>query len=322
MLQDRKKQHLDIVLSGKAHLGLRDPGFDDMRFEHVALPELSMEAIALGTRFLGKPIKLPFLVSSMTGGPAQAQTINHNLAIASETLGIPFAVGSQRVALEGGASFGIDRTIRQLAPTVPILANFGAVQLVTGFGAAQALRAVEMIEADGLILHLNPLQEAVQMEGDRNWSGVAGAIEALCRVLPVPVIAKEVGYGISPAVARRLVDAGVAVIDVAGAGGTSWSAVEAERSGSTRQAAVAAAFADWGQSTALGLRRLHAAHPDLPLIASGGIRSGVDAAKAIRLGAGLVGQAAAVLDAAMRICCFCTASRDLDALRSARLEEA
>jgi isopentenyl-diphosphate delta-isomerase len=338
MLLERKKQHLDIVLSGRAHGVSRASGFDVIRFEHVALPELDLDRLDLTTEILGKSINMPFMVSSMTGGPELAVTINHNLAIACEELQIPLAVGSQRVAIEGDDLGGLGKELRQLAPRIPILANIGAAQLNTGFGLAEAQRAVDMLGADALIIHLNPLQEAVQPEGDRNWSGLSAKIGALCRSLSVPIAVKEVGYGISPTVARQLLSVGVAVIDVAGAGGTSWTAIEAERAATTAQAAIANAFADWGQPTAQLVQAVRTACPDAFIIASGGISNGVDAAKAIRLGANIVAQAAPVLKAALvspeavvehfavmteqlRIACFCTGSANLAELRHARLEQ-
>jgi len=332
---NRKNEHLDIVLSGQAKSSART-GFDAFTFEHVALPEIDMDTIDLATKFLGKAIKAPLLVSSMTGGPARAAAINLHLATACEQLGIPLAVGSQRVAIENEGDAGLGQDLRRHAQTIPLLANFGAAQLNRGFGADQARRAVEMIEADALIIHLNPLQEAVQPEGDRDWRGLLAAIGTLARQLPVPLVVKEVGSGISGRQARRLVDAGVAVIDVAGAGGTSWAAVEAGRARSARQAAIARAFVGWGMPTAAAIAEVRRACPHTVIIGSGGIRDGVDAAKAIRLGADLVGQAAGVLDAAtesaeaviehfetvigqLRVACFCTGSIDLAALRHAPL---
>ncbi len=336
MLSDRKNQHLDIVLDGRGR-GAGRTGFDDVIFDHVALPELHMDEIDLSMTFLGQRIAGPLLVSSMTGGPARAEGINRNLATACSRLGLPLAVGSQRVAIEAGEAGGLGAELRALAPGVPLLANFGAAQLNTGFGADEARRAVEMIGADALIIHLNPLQEAVQPEGDRDWRGLLARIEALASSLPVPVVAKEVGSGISASVARRLWDAGVRIIDVAGAGGTSWAAVEAERARTPRQAAVARAFADWGLPTARAIAEARAACPEAVLIGSGGIRDGLDAAKAIRLGADLVGQASGLLDAAtqsaeavaehfetvlaqLRVACFCTGSANLEQLRRAPLQ--
>lgn len=336
MLKDRKSQHLDIVLAGEAQAMAGATGFDNIRFEHNALPELHLDEIRLDTQFLGKRINAPLLVSSMTGGPERASAINRNLAIACEQLGIALAVGSQRIAIEGQGSSGLGSELRRLAPSVPLLANFGAAQLNRGFGIEEARRAVEMIEADALIIHLNPLQEAVQSEGDRDWRGLLGKIGALAQALDVPLVVKEVGAGLSATVARRLCDAGVSLIDVAGAGGTSWAAVEAARAATPRQAAVARAFADWGIPTASAIVGVRSACPEATVIGSGGIRNGIDVAKAIRLGADVVGQAAGVLEAAvdspdavvahfstvidqLRIACFCTGSADLAALRRAPL---
>ena len=333
MLSDRKNQHLDIVLSGRAR-GVAATGFDEIAFEHVALPELDLDGIDLSTDLLGKTIRAPFLVSSMTGGPDRAASINQALARACEEAGIAMAVGSQRIAIEKGEMAGIDPGLRRLAPTIPLFANLGAAQLRHGFGLGEACRVVEMIGADALILHFNPLQEAVQAEGDRDWTGILRAAERLARRLPVPLIAKEVGAGFSAAVARRLVEAGFAVIDVAGAGGTSWAAVEAERAPDAARREVARAFVGWGEPTAMAVRAVRAACPETLLIASGGVRDGVDAAKALRLGADVVGLAAGFLEPAtrspeavlerigilteqLRVTCFCTGSADLDALRAA-----
>lgn len=335
-LADRKNDHLDIVLDPQRARRQADAGFAALTFEHCALPELHLESVDIGTRLFGKVLAAPLLISSMTGGAARANRINRHLAEAAESLRIALAVGSQRIALETDAQQGLTRELRRLAPSIPLLANFGAAQLVAGYGIDEARRAVEMIEADALIIHLNPLQEAVQPGGDREWRGVLAAIEALARQLEVPLVAKEVGAGLSGAVARRLVDAGVAVIDVAGAGGTSWAAVEAERAGGARQRAIAQAFAGWGIPTAQAIAAVRQDCPDVLLIGSGGVRDGIDAAKAIRLGADLVGQAAGVLDAALlgpeavvehfqilaeqlRIACFCTGSANLAKLKQAPL---
>lgn len=336
-LSQRKDDHLDIVLDPARATARTDGGWTSVRFEHCALPELALDDIDLRTRFLGKNLQAPLLISSMTGGAARAEAINLHLAEAAQQLGIAMGVGSQRVSLCEGFDQGLTHALRRHAPDVLLLANLGAVQLREADGLVLARRAVDSLQADALILHLNPLQEAVQPEGDRDWRGVLQLIERLCRTLEVPVIAKEVGAGINVATAMALSNAGVQVIDVAGTGGTSWAAVEAERIEHPSDRAVAMAFADWGMPTATCLHAVHRALPGMPLIASGGIADGVEAAKAIRLGAQLVGQAARVLPAAMesteavlahfdillrqlRIACFCTGSRDLDALRSARLQ--
>lgn len=339
MLTDRKNEHLDVVLSGRGNGRHKRTGFDSIDFEHCALPELSLDHIRLSTQFLGRQINAPLLVSSMTGGPARAAAINANLAEACQHLRIALAVGSQRVAIEANAGAGLGKELRRIAPDVPILGNFGAAQLNLGFGIDEALRAVEMIEADALIIHLNPIQEAVQEGGDGNWRGLLGKIGALARSLPVPVVIKEVGCGISAPLARQLYDLGISIIDVAGAGGTSWAAVEAERASNAQTAAIARAFTDWGLPTAEAIVAARAAVPEATIIGSGGIRDGVDMAKAIRLGADIVGQAAGALasatqsaDAAiahfevmiaqLRIAMFATGSPDLAALRQAPLQSA
>jgi isopentenyl-diphosphate delta-isomerase len=332
----RKIDHLDIVLSPRLERRQASSGFDAIVFEHEALPELDLAAVDLSTRFLGRHLAAPLLISSMTGGPERSARINAHLAEAAQALKIALAVGSQRIALEGRGQGGLDRSLRARAPDVAILANIGAAQLVQGYGCDEARRAVDMIEADALIVHLNPLQEAVQAGGDRNWRGVLSAIAGLVRGLGVPIVVKEVGAGISASTARRLAEAGVSIIDVAGAGGTSWAAVEAERASDAATRETALVFADWGIPTATAIRTVRAACPDIGLIGSGGIRTGLDAAKAIRLGADLAGQAAASLASAdhsaeaatahfagvieqLRIACFCTGSADLAALRRARL---
>jgi isopentenyl-diphosphate delta-isomerase len=330
----RKDQHLDIVLQGLGRQDEVTTGFEKIRFAHCALPELALDQVDLSCTFLDKKLAAPLLISSMTGGPSRAERINTHLAEAAEKLGIAFAVGSQRIAIENAGDAGFGRRLRQLAPTIPIYANFGAVQLASGFGEKEARAVIDMIEADALYLHLNPLQEALQPEGDRDWRGILPGIAKLARALPVPIIAKEIGCGISGPIARRLVEAGVAAIDVAGAGGTSWALVESERALSERDRAVARSFAGWGIPTAHAIRDVRAHCTDTPLIGSGGIKDGITAAKAIRLGADLVGIAAGTLEPALisaeavadhlngvidqlRIACFCTGSRDLDVLRSA-----
>ncbi|KQT54786.1 isopentenyl pyrophosphate isomerase [Aureimonas sp. Leaf454] len=335
----RKGDHLDIVLAPRLAAPRADSGFDAVRFEHQALPELDFDAIDLGTSFLGRRLRAPLLISSMTGGPARSAGINQRLAEAAQALGIAFAVGSQRIAIEGRGDGGLDASLRRLAPDIPILANLGAAQFVLGYGIDEARRAVEMIEADALIIHLNPLQEAVQAGGDRNWTGALAAIGVLARSLPVPIVVKEVGAGLSGAVARRLAEVGVGILDVAGAGGTSWAAVEAERAETPARRDTALLFADWGIPTARAIASVRSACPQAVVIGSGGIRNGLDAARAIRLGADLVGQAAAGLGPAeasvaaivshfgtveteLRIACFCTGSKDLAALRTARLLDA
>lgn len=328
----RKDEHLDLALAQQGRAG---GGFDHVRFAHCALPELDLEAVSIATSFLSRELPAPFMVSSMTGGPARGGEVNRNLAEACEALGLPVAVGSQRVALEDAGSAGF-RDLRRVAPTTLLFGNIGGAQLAKGWGVDEARRAVEMLQADGLFVHLNPLQEAVQAGGDVDWRGVLGGIERLAKGLDKPLLVKEVGFGLSADVARRLVDAGAAGLDVAGAGGTDWAAIETRRSREASAREVGAAFAGWGLRTAEALVEVRQACPDTLLIGSGGVRDGVDSAKAIRLGADLVGQAGPVLRAALtsteavlghfaalmrqlRIACFCTGSADLAALKTARL---
>ncbi len=331
----RKDQHLDLAMA-QTRAPPRASPFDGLRLEPCALPELSLDEVDLSTRFLGRDLAAPLLISSMTGGPARGEQINRNLAEAAGELGIALAVGSQRIALERAGSGGLSGSLRRAAPKALLLANLGAGQLVRGYGVDEARRAVEMIEADGIIIHLNPLQEALQSGGDRDWRGVLAAIGALARGTGLQVVVKEVGFGITGAVARRLAEAGVAAVDVAGAGGTDRAALEGARATTADERTVATAFAGWGLPTPQAVAEVRAACPDLPLIASGGVRNGVDAAKAISLGADLVGQAGGVLNAALtsteavvehfsivlrqlKIACFSTGAADLQALRRVRV---
>jgi isopentenyl-diphosphate delta-isomerase len=233
----------------------------------------------------------------MTGGTEQAQQINVNLAQAAQQYGVAMGLGSQRAGIARPETADTFK-VRHIAPDILLFANVGAVQFNYGFDVEHCYEAVEMIEADALILHLNPLQEAVQPEGDVNFAGLAKKIEAVCKRLPVPVIAKEVGWGISEQAARMLADAGVSAIDVAGSGGTSWSQVEMFRAPDDLHKRIAAAFRDWGIPTTESIQMVKRAAPHLPIIASGGIRSGIDIAKAIALGASIGGMAGPFLKAA------------------------
>ncbi|GAB7529990.1 type 2 isopentenyl-diphosphate Delta-isomerase [Pseudomonas sp. 3A(2025)] len=335
-LSRRKDDHLNIVLDSLDDAHGAGSGLEALRFEHCALPELNLDDIDLSSRLLGIPLRAPLLISSMTGGAQRSTAINRHLAEAAQALGIAMGVGSQRVGLQGGSDQGLTAELRRLAPDIPLLGNLGAAQLLGRDGIDLARRAVDSLQADALIIHLNPLQEAVQGEGDRDWRGVLNAIARTVQGLEVPVVVKEVGAGLSASVALALVEAGVQVIDVAGQGGTSWAAVEAQRARTPADREVAMAFADWGIPTALSVVNVRQALPEVTLVASGGIRNGVDAAKALHLGADLVGQAAGVLQQAtisteaviahfeimirqLRIACFCTGSGNLATLRQARL---
>lgn len=333
--ESRKREHIETVLSSDVAAKGVTTGLNRFFFEHAALPELSLDEVDLSSDLFGKRLDAPLLISSMTGGADRARDINLHLAEAAQSLGIAMGLGSQRAALERGELADTYR-VRVVAPDILLFANVGAVQLNYGYGVEEVRRAVDMIEADAVFLHLNALQEAVQAEGDRDWRGVLGKIEALIPDMPVPVVIKEVGNGISAALARRLADIGVAAIDIAGAGGTSWSEVEAHRQSDPFVRRVAHSFSGWGIPTALALMEARRAVPDLPIFASGGLRDGIDVAKALRLGASLCGAAAPVLKSAtgtadavaehlaaiieeLRIAAFCTGAADIAALRSATL---
>ncbi len=335
-IETRKQDHIDIVLAENVAAKGITTGFERFFFEHVALPEIDLETVDLSVQLWNRALQAPFLISSMTGGTGSAHHINLALAEAAQALGIGMGVGSQRAGIENEALMATYQ-VRSVAPDILLLANLGVVQLNYGYGVEQARRAVEGIEADGLILHLNPLQEAVQPHGDGNWSTLYTKIEHLIQQLGIPVIAKEVGNGISATVAQRLVECGVSAIDCAGAGGTSWSEVEAYRQPDPLRQRVAHTFAGWGIPTALSLIEIRQQVPGIPIFASGGIRTGIDAAKAITLGATLVGSAAPMLAPAvthqaqavyerytalieeLRIAAFCTGSSTLEALHRAPL---
>jgi isopentenyl-diphosphate delta-isomerase len=292
----RKADHIRINLEEDVRSGLTT-GLGRYHFAHRALPELDLERVDLSLELFGRQLKAPLLISSMTGGTAEASELNQRLAAAAQATGIAMGIGSQRAAIESpdlAATF----QVRQVAPDILLFANLGAVQLNYGYDAAQCRQAVDMIEADGLILHLNALQEAVQPEGDTHFSGLLEKIEAVCKALPVPVIAKEVGWGFSEQDAKQLASAGVAAIDVAGAGGTSWTQVEMHRATNERQARLAATFLDWGIPTAEVIQNVRRAAPKLKVFASGGLRNGLEVAKCLALGATLGGMASPFLKAA------------------------
>ena len=283
--QQRKKEHLELCLDTDSVTGSAGTGFDRYRFLHNALPELDIAELDLSTTFLGKRLKAPILISSMTGGFDLARKINRNLAAAAQELGLAMGVGSQRVALEE-PSVASTFQVRDVAPDILLLSNLGAVQLNYGYTIDHCRRAVEMIQADALILHLNVLQEAVQPEGNRNFKGLAEKIRNICAHIACPVMAKEVGNGISAEVAMRLRATGVAAIDIAGRGGTSWYSVEAQRA-AKKGTPADTTFTNWGIPTEEALVAVRQAVPDLEIVASGGIRTGLDIAKSIALGANL-----------------------------------
>ncbi|WP_017304243.1 type 2 isopentenyl-diphosphate Delta-isomerase [Spirulina subsalsa] len=295
--QTRKADHLRICLEEDVQFNRQTNGLERYQFNHCCLPELDYEDIDLTTRFLGHAVGMPVLISSMTGGTDQAKLINQRLAVVAQQYGLAMGVGSQRVAVEK-PEVADTFVVRSFAPDILLFANLGAVQLNYTYGVEECLRVVDLLEANALILHLNPLQECIQPRGDRHFKGLLDKIEQICIKLPVPVIAKEVGNGISPVMATHLVNAGVRVIDVAGAGGTSWARVESERAENWLQRRLGETFADWGIPTADCVVSIRSLFPNLPLIASGGLRNGLDVAKTLALGANLAGLALPFLKAA------------------------
>ncbi|HKH46897.1 MAG TPA: type 2 isopentenyl-diphosphate Delta-isomerase [Thermoanaerobaculia bacterium] len=329
--RDRKAEHIRLALDERMQLGTS--AFDEYRFGHEALPEIDMAEIDTSVEFLGRRLAAPLLISCMTGGTEAAGAINRNLAAGAETTGVAVGVGSQRKALEDPAKADTFR-VRDVAPSVPLLANLGAVQLNYGMGVRECRQVVDMIQADALVLHLNPLQEAIQPEGQCNFAGLLPKIGEVVRELGVPVVAKEVGSGLSARAARSLAGQGVRILDTAGVGGTSWARIEAARAGDTE---IGEIFAGWGLPTPRSIQEVRQV-PDVTVIASGGIRNGLDAAKAIALGADLVGMAYPFLAPALespekvadrvrrfvqelRICMFCLGMRTVAELRHAEIRK-
>ena len=334
-VEQRKADHIRINLEEDVSFDRLTVGFERYRFVHQALPELDLEEVDLSLTLFGKRLSAPLLISCMTGGTEQARQINRNLAIAAQQYRIAMGLGSQRAGLvhpEKADTF----KVRDVAPDILLFANLGAVQFNYGYGIEECRRVVDMIQADALVLHLNPLQEAVQPEGDVSFAGLARKIEDVCKQIEAPVIAKEVGWGISERTARLLIDAGVSAIDVAGSGGTSWSQVEMFRAPTDLHKRVAAAFRDWGIPTSESIQMVRRASSELTVIASGGLRSGIDIAKSIALGANAGGMAGPFLKSAaissdavcetaeetirvLRIAMFAAGARNLVELRQTPL---
>ena len=294
----RKSDHLTINSTENVKSS-NTTGLEKFRLIHCALPEIDYPAINTEIELFGKSLSMPFMISSMTGGTDQAFKINILLAEAAQEFGAAMGVGSQRIGIEQPEKMH-SFEIRKYAPDILLLANLGAVQLGKSFSINDCKKAVDTIGANALILHLNPLQEALMVDGDSNFSGLLGKIENVCIKLDVPVIIKEVGWGISADIAKKLVSAGVSAIDVAGAGGTSWSEVERFRSSDPIAISVANGFRDWGIPTAEAIVEIRESLPDIPLIASGGLRDGVDIVKCLALGAQIGAIARLILIAAMK----------------------
>lgn len=295
--ESRKVDHIRINLEKDVQFPRLTTGLERYRFLHQALPEINLSDVDTSVNLFGKKLTAPIVISSMTGGTDMAHRINQHLAQAAQAQGVAMGLGSQRAAIEK-PHLAYSYQVRNVAPDILLFANVGAVQLNYKYGAAQCQQAVDMIEADALILHFNVLQEAVQPEGDTDFAGLLTKVEQVCKNVSVPVIAKEVGWGFSEQNARDLANAGVAAIDVAGSGGTSWSEVEYHRAPTSFHARVAASFADWGIPTADAVQYAVKGAPNASVIASGGLRDGIDIAKCIALGAIAGGIAGPFLKAA------------------------
>ena len=291
-ISKRKEEHIDLCLNHDVAYK-KSNGFEQYDFIHEALTEVVIDDINFDTQFLGKTISYPFMISSMTGGTEKAKVLNENLAIAANELNIPIGVGSQRTLLENSEHSDSFKIIRENAPNVHVLSNIGASQIVHLSDVTSLLKIIEDITADGLIIHLNPLQELLQKEGEINFKGLLHKISEIKREIEIPIIVKEVGSGISKSAARKLLGIGVDVIDVSGSGGTSWAAVELMRNPKPENDY----FSEWGLKTSYCVKEITKLKDefDFTLISSGGIDNFVDAAKSLALGADMFASARMIL---------------------------
>jgi isopentenyl-diphosphate delta-isomerase len=328
---NRKADHIELALQSE-HQGQAFSSFDTIRFEHNALPEVALTDISLSVQFLDQQLTAPMMIGAMTGGCDKGDIINRHLAEAAQACGIPMAMGSQRAALQHNQP----QTVRQFAPSAILLGNIGATQLQQ-YGVDFAQKAVDAIQANALVIHINPLQELVQQGGDRDWKNVLASIYQCSDKLSVPVIVKEVGAGIGPCCAKKLVDGGIKWVEVAGRGGTNWASIELARNQIPLERQIATPFIDWGMDTVELLPAVREACPNLNLIGSGGVRHGLDIARCIRLGATVsalaqpflapalesteaVIEKITVLKEQLRWAMFLTGSSSLDALRQSPLQ--
>lgn len=331
-IQNRKRDHIEICLNKDVQFNKLSSGFEAYNFSHNALPEINIDEIDLSTEILGKKLNAPIFISSMTGGLEQGEKINKNLAQACQNLGLFMGMGSQRITLEMPESLN-SFLVRDVAPDILIFANVGAVQLNYGYGEKELKYLVESIGANTLYLHLNPLQEAIQPEGDKNFSGLIDKIKDLSSNFIYPIFLKETGCGISENLAKKFIDSNIAGFDIAGGGGTSWALIEAYRAKYPKQAKIGETFRNWGISTADSLIQVRNVIKDKYVFASGGIRSGIDIAKALALGADAVGIAHPLLEPAinsyeevqivleqfieeLKICMFCLGASSINELKN------
>ncbi|MGQ9542930.1 MAG: type 2 isopentenyl-diphosphate Delta-isomerase [Candidatus Bathyarchaeia archaeon] len=297
----RKKGHIDLTLRENVEYGVKT-GFEDVTLIHNALPEISRSEIDTSLSFFNHTLKAPIILESMTGGLNEAIKVNRLLGRCAERFGLAIGVGSQRAAIEDQRLTKTYRIVREAAPNAFVFANLGCPQLAEGYGIEEAKAAVEMVKADALMLHANPLQESIQPEGEPNFKRVLSKIREVASELDVPIIIKETGCGVSGEVASKIEDAGAKGIDVAGAGGTSWAAVEyfrAKEAGAKLQQVLGMTFRDWGIPTCISVIEA-VKSTGLVIISSGGIRSGLDIAKSISLGATAGGVALPILRAALQ----------------------
>lgn len=296
-VENRKQDHIRICLEKEVESRSVKSGFDDITLVHKADPELSLDDVELCTTFFGHKFSAPIMISSMTGGSKTSVEINKMLALAAEELKIGIGVGSQRAAIENPELEYTYRVVREYASSAFVIANIGAAQLAKGYGIDEVLKIIDMVDADALAIHFNPLQEAIQGEGDAVFVGVLKKISEICKSVSTPIFVKETGAGISGEVAKAFESAGVKCIDVSGAGGTSWSAVEYYRSkDNSLKKSLGLSFWDWGIPTAISLIEVRNSIAG-KVIVSGGIRTGIDIAKGIALGADLAGVALPILKA-------------------------
>lgn len=335
MGERRKLEHIKVCLERRVEARSLRAGFEDVYLVHRCLPEVDLDEVSTETYFLGERFKAPLVISALTGGPRLSGIVNRSLAEAAQQLDLILELGSQRPALEDPGLLDSFRVVREVAPDAYVVANLGAVQL-TERGVEVASQAVDMVDADAIAIHLNPLQEAVQLEGEARFRGVIEALKALVREVNLPVIVKETGCGVAREEAMLCARLGVSAIDVAGAGGTSWGAIEGYRAleaGDRRRFALGMRFRDWGVPTVVSIVEAKR-YSGLPIIASGGVRTGVDVAKAIALGADMAGMALPLLRPALiggwavasklsqvieelRLAMFLTGSRSVEELKRA-----
>ncbi len=298
IIERRKIQHILFAVKEDVSASKKTTLFEYIDFVHQSVPSVALEDVDLSTSFFGRRVSAPILISGMTGGTKLAERLNMEMAKAAQKLKIPMGVGSQRAALKNKSLKRTFSIVREVAPEIPIIANIGMAQVAEGLSREEIFEIIDMVEADVLAVHFNPLQEALQPEGDTSYYGLLDNLEKLVKESPVPVIVKQTGEGFSKESVERLLPSGIKGVDVGGAGGTSFAVIEALRSkylGYDELEKIAHNFSSWGIPTAASILEIRAVSPDIFLIGSGGVRSGIDVAKALRLGADFSGIALPVI---------------------------